>query len=81
MSCETDLTAPASRCIAVTPSDTETLPVESRALVSNTDGRVRLTTIGGDVVTLVVWAGMPLAIRADKIWATDTTATEIFVLA
>lgn len=81
MTCDPDLTAPASRCIAVTPSDTESLPVKSRAIMTNADGYVQITTIGGDVVRLLIVAGVPMPVRVDKIWATGTTATEIFVLA
>lgn len=75
------LSDPASRCVPVTPSDTEALPIEGRALIANTEGRVRVTTIGGDDVTLAVWAGVPLPVRVRKVWATGTTAEEIHVLA
>lgn len=77
---DNSLSDPASRCLPVTPSDTETLPFDSRALLSNTNGRVKITTAGGDIAELVIYAGVPLPIRVNKVWATGTTAREIFAL-
>lgn len=72
---------PATRCIAVTPSDTETLPIDSRALICNVEGRVRFTTVEGDIAELILTPGGAMPVRARKIWATGTTADEIYLLA
>ncbi len=74
------LESPASNIMEITPSDTEDLPVASRALNVATEGVVRVTTVGGDTASIVVLAGVPFPIRCARVWATGTTATGIISL-
>ena len=74
------LDSPASRGVAVTPSDSTTLTT-SRALYVGGAGDVAALTVGGDSVTFVaVPAGTVLPIRVTKVLATGTTATSILAL-
>ncbi|MEL7513660.1 MAG: hypothetical protein AAGK03_03535 [Pseudomonadota bacterium] len=74
------LTAPPTGGAAVAPSDANDLPVPTRALNVGGAGFVRVTMIDGDVVTLSVAAGVVFPLRAVRIWATGTTATDIVAL-
>lgn len=74
------LESPASRLVAITPSDTVDLALTSRALNVAAAGTVRLSTLGGDVVTVFVAAGTAFPVRAVRIWQTGTTATGIVVM-
>lgn len=72
---------PLSNASVVTPSDTTDLSVTSRAIYVGTSGDVQITLSGGDTVVLKnVAAGMPLPIRAERVHATNTTATDIVAL-
>ncbi len=74
------LESPASRLLAVTPSDTADLAVASRALNVAQAGLVRVTTVAGDTGTVFIAAGVPFAIRVSRVWATGTTASGIAAL-
>lgn len=74
----TGLESPASNALAVTPSDTDDLPVKPRALMVNVAGDVVLT-MNGDPVTLRLIEGAIYPFRASRIHATGTTATGITV--
>lgn len=74
------LESPASHAYAVTPDDTQDLPTSCRALSVAQGGTVRLTTVGGDDVTVAVTEGSPFPLRCRRIWATGTTATGIVAL-
>lgn len=76
----TSLQSPATNAYLTTPNDGMELEFFSRALNVSTSGTVRLTTVGGDVVTVFIVAGTAFPIRARRIWATGTTATDIVVL-
>lgn len=75
------LESPASRALAITPNDAADLPVATRALAVATSGFVQVTTVQGDAARLFIAAGVPFPIRARRIWATGTTATDIVGLA
>lgn len=75
------LESPASRAMAVTPDDAADLLVATRALSVATSGFVQLTTVQGDIARLFIASGVPFPIRARRIWATGTTATDIIGLA
>lgn len=71
------LDAPIEHAAAVTPSDTVDLATASRALYVGSTGDLRVTTVGGDTVT---FADVPVGwhpIRARRVLATSTTATDI----
>ena len=76
----TGLESPAIRAIDVTPSDTADLAEASRAINVATSGSVRITTTGGTTATIQVAAGIAFPVRATRIWATGTTATNIVAL-
>ena len=71
------LESPPSHAYSVVPSDGADLAMATRALNVTTSGNVRLTTVGGGIVTLYVVAGIAFPIRARRIWSTGTTATGI----
>ncbi|MEE4187007.1 MAG: hypothetical protein V2I76_00985 [Roseobacter sp.] len=80
-STSTSLQSPATRGYAVTPDDNADIVFFSRALNVSTSGTVRLTPMDDDTpVTVFIGAGMTFPIRARRIWATGTTATDIVVL-
>lgn len=74
------LESPASHLAAVTPSDTQDLPVASRALNVAGAGSIRVTTVKGDTATITVAAGIPFPVRVTRVWATGTNATGIVAL-
>ena len=63
--------------VSVTPSDTDNLPHVSRALQLGTGGNIKMTFADGTVDTWYnVQAGIvPVQVR--RVWATDTTASQI----
>jgi len=64
--------------VAITPDDTNDLAREIRCLWVGVTGNVKIRTPGGQEVTLpAVAAGGWHPIRAQKVFATGTTATTI----
>ncbi len=74
------LESPATRLVAAVPSDTSDLSHASRAVNVATSGTVRVTTLGGDVGTVFIAAGLAFPLRVTRVWATGTTATGIVVM-
>ena len=73
-----DLLSPASRVAVVTPSDAVDLPIASKRLWIGGAGNVTLVTVGGDTVEYPsVPAGTYLQVRAARVMATGTSATNI----
>jgi hypothetical protein len=73
-----DLLGPAANAAAVTPSDTANLPTSSKRLWVGTAGNVKVTTVGGSTVTYDnVPSGAYLQVRAQQVFATGTTASNI----
>ena len=73
-----DLLSPASNAAAVTASDTVDLPIASKRLWVGGAGNVKVNTVGGGTVTYTsVPAGAYLSVRASRVYATGTTATNI----
>ena len=69
---------PATEIWDVTPSDTELLFYTTRAIRVGGAGDVAVQLLSGRVQTIPsVLAGEVLAVRAKKIYATNTTATLI----
>lgn len=76
---ETSLESPARRAEAVTPNDAADLPNFTRALYVGVAGDVRVTTVGGDTVTLVGASGV-LPVCVARVYAAGTTAASIVAL-
>ncbi len=76
---ESSLESPARRAEAVSPDNGADLPNFSRALYVGTAGDIRVTTVGGDTVTLVGATGfLPLCVA--RVHATGTSAAAILAL-
>lgn len=72
------LDSPAGRGFQITTNDAQDLPEQTRALYVGNNGDVRLTTTGGDTFILRnVQSGTILPIRAVRVFATSTSATDI----
>ncbi len=75
----TALDSPARRAEAVTPNDGADLPNFSRFLYVGGAGDLRITTTGGDTVTLSGVSGF-VPVFVSRVHATSTTATNIVAL-
>ena len=69
-----NLTSPAVAHYAITPSDTDDLPVRPRAVYVNSGGTAVLQDHDGEAVSYDVVAGMVLSMRPMRVLATGTTA-------
>jgi hypothetical protein len=65
---------------AITPNDGADLATSARALWIGGTGAVKITTPGGSTVTLAAVPVGMLWVRAARVWATGTTATNIIAL-
>lgn len=74
------LDSPATNLFEAIPNDSTDLPYVGRALNVGQSGFVQLTTPNGDTGRVYVAAGITFPIRAQRIWATGTSATSIAVL-
>jgi hypothetical protein len=73
-----DLLSPAGDGVAITPSDTVDLAVVPRRLWIGGAGNVTINTLAGRSLTYTgVPAGTYLQMRASRVFATGTTATNI----
>jgi hypothetical protein len=67
---------PAHHAVAVTPSNTDDLPAASTAIFIGVSGNLKVTMLGGEILTFnsitVGWH----PIRVTRVW-TSTTATNI----
>ena len=73
-----DLMSPSGDAAAVVPSDTVDFPNAPRRLWIGGAGNVTINTLAGHSVTYTgVPAGAYLNIRASRVFATGTTATNI----
>lgn len=76
-----ELAAPYDHGVAVTTSDTVDLVDVSCALWVGGAGNVKVDTLGGEtVIFTAVPAGTELKIRAKRVYATLTTATNIVAM-
>jgi hypothetical protein len=75
-----DQDVPALHAAVVTPSNTVDLTYVSRALVIGTAGDVKVTTLGGETVTLPAVPAGILPLRVTRVFATGTTAASISAL-
>jgi len=73
-----DLLGPASDAAAVTTSDTVDLPIASKRLFVGTGGTLKIDTVKGTTVTYAnVPSGSYVNVRAARVWATGTSASDI----
>lgn len=70
---------PADHAAVVTPSDSTDLAVFPSALMVASEGDLRVTTRGGQTITMTVPAGI-IPLRVQRVFATGTTATGITAL-
>ena len=75
------LESPAVRLAQLTPNDAADLTLTTRAIAVGSEGYVQVTTVMGDTGRVFVVPGAPFPVRATRIWATGTTATDIVGLA
>jgi len=75
------LESPASRLVAIVPSDTTPLSFVTRALAVETSGYVQVVTAGGDTGRIFIVAGVPFPLRAAQVLESGTTAAGIVGLA
>lgn len=74
-------TDPADNAAAITPNDGVDLTNIARALYIGTGGDVKITTAGGDTVTLNdVQGGSILPIRTKRVFSTGTTASNMVAI-
>lgn len=72
--------SPATHVALVTPDDGTDLDPPARSLLLGTGGDIKITTTGGETVTLTnVPAGI-LPIFVTRVWETETTASDIAAL-
>jgi len=74
------MTGPAANSAAITPSDSTDLDYVTRAVSADVAGPLRYAPVGteGDaIVTRFIPAGVQIAIRAKRIYATGTDAEGI----
>ena len=75
------LESPAERAFAITSNDSTDLTVYPRAIYVGGAGNVKVTTLGGDTVTLNgAVAGSILPVRVVRVFSTGTTATNLIGL-
>lgn len=74
------LNSPAANLAEVTPNDSADLAKATRAINVAASGTVKVTTVRDQEVTIYVAAGVAFPVRAKRIWATGTTATDIVAM-
>jgi hypothetical protein len=74
-----DLTNPAVSAFAITPSDTNNLPHLTRGIYVGGSGDLKVSMAGGGgtIVFVGLAAGMVHPLRVEKVFQTDTDATNI----
>lgn len=75
-----DLAGPASGVFDITPSDSTDLTVWTRAIWVGAGGTVKVTVQGVAVTFAGCATGSILPVRAQRVWATGTTATSLIGL-
>lgn len=74
-------TNPADGASEITPNDSTDLTLVARALYIGGSGDLKINTPNGDTVTFQdIVAGSLLPVRAVRVYATGTTATNIVAL-
>lgn len=75
------LESPATYLQAITPNDSADLAQVTRAICVGGEGFVDITTVSGSRGRVYVVPGAPFPVRARRIWASGTTASNIVALA
>lgn len=76
-----EVTGPAAHLEAITPNDAADLTFATRAIWVGTAGDVKVTTVGGETVTIPnVPSGTRLDVRVARVWATGTDATDLVAM-
>ena len=65
----------AEDAFSITPDDGNDVAIETRGLVAQVAGNVKVTMKTGATVTLGIAAGVVIPVRVTRVWATGTTAT------
>lgn len=76
------VTSPVWRAAIVAPDDANDLTVAARAIALGAAGDLKVTTYGGDILTIpsgALVAGVLHPIMIRRVWATGTTATGLVV--
>ena len=74
---EAGLDSPYENGAAITPADDADLTNATRAIYVGVTGHLKATLVGGDTVTLSnVPVGL-IALRAERVWSTGTTASSL----
>jgi hypothetical protein len=68
---------PAHHAVAIAPNDKADLAFASTAIFIGGAGNLRVTMLGGELVTFTGLLAGWHAIRVTRVWATNTTATNI----
>jgi len=72
------LSSPAEHAAAITPDDENNLANSTRGIYVGTAGDLKITTVGGETVTLAnVAAGVIHPWRIKRVFSTDTTASDL----
>ena len=71
---------PAHGAYAIAPSDTTDLPQAIKSIYVGVSGDVKVTTAIGDVVTFKAHPVGYMLVKATRVWATGTTATNLLGL-
>lgn len=74
------LESPGHSAIEVTPNDAADMAIASRALYIGQAGDLKITTVGGDVVTFTAVPVGLLPMRVRRVHATGTTAGAIVAI-
>jgi len=73
-----DLSGPAMDAFEITPADGSNLPTKVRGIYVGVAGDVKVDTIEGTTVTFKnALAGIVLPIRAQRVYSTGTSATDL----
>lgn len=78
---DTSISGPGANGAAITPNDSSDLANVTRGIYVGATGDLKVTLAGSGTVTFVgVPAGTLLPIRANRVFATGTTATSLVAL-
>lgn len=69
-----------SRAALVTPNDTNDLAFIATSLIIGTSGNIKVTTTGGDTITIPAVPVGRFDLQVTRVWATGTTASGIVAL-
>lgn len=75
-----DLVSSPKHAALVTPSDTAELEYVATALLVGLPGDIKVTTLGGETLTIPNVPAGPLLLRVKQVWAAGTTADKITVV-